>query len=255
MRFLSFSLAWAGVLLAAAWAAEPPAAEPAAVADVVAELRELTLDVTGPAEAEPGRLVVLDSADIPATARAWHLLNPPADDNHQVVHGGEQFIFSTRYPGRYWVVFAFSVPDRPGVVILPRLLTITGKPGPPGPDNPDPPGPDAPVIPDRRYKLARVAFVAAGRLADRSRAADVAAVHRAVASRIAAGGVKGIDAALSLLNEQLRARLAADFAVWTPWGRAVMGSVLELYKSEQLKTPADLADALEEIADGLEVVK
>lgn len=229
-----------------------------ATSDLRSALRFRQLELDGPEQAEPGRLVVLDSSAIPATARAWHLLNPPADDNHQLVDNGERFLFATRHPGRYWIVFAFSTEESPGVVIVPRLLVI-GDGGDGGDDDrPAPPKPPKPPeIPDGRFKLGRLAWDQAQKLPTsvRKQAGEVAAIHQAVASRIAAGGLKDIDAALEHLATRLASGLGDGFDPWKPWGRAVMGRVTELYKSGELKSLGDLADALEEMATGLELVK
>jgi hypothetical protein len=122
--------------------------------------------IEGSQEAPPDYLCVLDASLVPASATSWTLVNPPEDDNHQVLDDGRLF-FSTGIPGKYQFVFAFVVEndkadEPPEIHQVLHALTITGTPPPvPGPT----PGP---VLPDGQYKLAQMSRDEAIKLGDYS---------------------------------------------------------------------------------------
>ncbi len=206
------------------------------------------IGVDGPETADPGELVVLDAEAIPSTASSWLLVNPPPDDNHQVV--GPRLFFATGIPGEYRFVFAF-MPDAgegpPTIIQTMHTLTITGKPPGPGPIDPEP------VLPDGRFKLAALSRSLALSLNDPSEAGTVAGVYRSIAAQIHAGAIKGERKIFEQVGKLLRERLGDAFEAWAePFGRPISDKLSELFKAGELKTDEDHAAAFGEIALGLE---
>jgi hypothetical protein len=125
------------------------------------------------------------------------------------------------------------------------------------------PGPPPPPPPADRLGLTRASAngLAAVPLTSRQlSAAKLAVAHRAVRAdllgdKYAAEEKKGPDwlaeAVLNAKREANRAALAAEAANWKPWAASVDSAVTVLYQDGRLKTRADWAEALGEIAAGL----
>jgi hypothetical protein len=187
----------------------------------------------GPAEAEPGKLVILDASDIPSSGRTWQAIACPPD-SFEVADDGHRLFFATSKPGRYWFVFSYT--DDVDQLIqetraiqseMARLLaakeplieelssaqqgldTVLGsllmaKTAPHSlvhelvitgsiPDDDRVSPTPDPVIPDGRYKLALLSRSEAMKLSDRDGMDAVAGAYRLIAERITRGELKSVS--------------------------------------------------------------
>jgi len=108
--------------------------------------------ITGPKEARPGSLVVLDATESQGLGRLWLMAVSPEETSFLAVEGGKNCIFASPTPGVYVFVLVVSGTNPnggPAADMATHTVTLTGPRPPPGPDpKPEPkPDPDDPAPP------------------------------------------------------------------------------------------------------------
>lgn len=201
-------------------------------------------------EIAAGKLVVLSSSQ--ADSVVWRLVNPPADDNHQVFDG--RLIFATGVAGEYWFVESAATVDDGKVTqkVLLHLVKV-GTPAPaPGPGPTPAPGPKP--LPEGRFGLAEVTRAAVLKTPgiDRKLCAALASDFGVVASQIAAGTVTTFADANAKVKARTQETRKGVEAAWKPVTDAIGVKLNELLTTKKL-VPADMPGvqtAFEEIRDG-----
>jgi hypothetical protein len=184
----------------------------------------------GPAEAEPGKLVILDASDIPSSGRTWQAIACPPE-SFEVADDGHRLFFATSKPGRYWFVFSYTddvdqliqetrsiqnevsrtlAEKEPVIeelraaqkeldVVVTSLLDAKVSPHSivheliitgTVPDDDKITPGPDPVIPDGRYRLAMLSRAESLKLPDRDGIDSVAFCYRTIAERITRGELK-----------------------------------------------------------------
>lgn len=102
--------------------------------------------VTGPKDARPGSLVVLDATASVGLSRAWILAASPEETSFLPVEGGLKCIFASPTPGKYQFVLVVAGTNQNGgaaVDMAVHVVTILGAAPPIAPPEP-PPDPTRP---------------------------------------------------------------------------------------------------------------
>lgn len=127
-----------------------------------------------------------------------------------------------------------------------------------GSDKPLPPPIPVPVVfPDGRYKLSLLTYKAASNVGgDRATMAQALAKnYDAMISRIAAGTVLNLKAALEEVTNDNKTTLGTSSALWDSFFVTLQDATYTLYNDRKMVTAADFQDACREISAGLKAVK
>lgn len=235
---------------------------------------DLTLD--GPSSATIGDLVELDSGDVPYIGRPTWVVTTPikkggwkvftSNREDDVVKKDNHFVFSTPYPGKYCVVFSFSVIDSEGMKpegvdktkvktqSIIHWINITSLDETPTPD----PTPDIVPTPkiDEKYGFITLTKKWLGEMPEvqRSKKSDVSDVFASVSAQIAAGTIKDMDEIISKTASSIRTKIPnqLDRDVWNKFFMTKMSSQLEDLDNEgKLNTLDNYKDCWAEISRGL----
>lgn len=242
--------------------------------------------IAAPTQVSFGRMVKL-VAEVPnATALSWMVVNPPEDDDHEVVDGGKRLFFSTGVPGNYLFVLAAAIEDgdKTKIVQVRHMLRVNGPglppvttpvPNPfPVPTPTPPPVPiptpiptptpvptPIPIPPDSHYGLVSFARQMASAMVvgdpQKKENAKALALRYGVVSAFLATG--SIEASPEIVfKEQAKvnkAQLGDTVKAWYPFFVSLDAKVLDLHKAGLLNTKQAWAEAWVEIAVGLGEVK
>lgn len=201
--------------------------------------------VTGPTDAVPGELVVLDAAKSEAQSYAWTVI--PETKNHRVFEQGKILVLSSGSESKFVVVLAVAKDGQVAQAVHAVVFRAGPHPHPgPAPPPPAPPGPD---LPDGRYKLAKWAYDNSAGL---PKAKDIGQCFAATAAKIAAGVLGDPpsvekdtrDCNRNLLGEPEREQWRGFFA-------QLKEKLITLDESGELRTLADYQTAWTELAIGL----
>ena len=183
----------------------------------------------------------------------------------QGVGGGMVVQFSAAKQGRYFVVFASHADN----TILHSTPVIVGgdgpspspgpgprpDPSPPGP-GPAPPAPPSPPAPGK-YNLAPFVFEQTMKLTPsaRQKAPAVAGVFRGVAAAINAGTLRTGNQIADETRKGVTQAYGTEAAAWKPVDTSVQQALAKLAAEKRIRSAAELAEAYDEIALGLEAVR
>lgn len=199
-------------------------------------------------QAKPGLIEL--RIDAPAGADVSWESRQPLDLVIRTYEAGNVAIFCRHNAGRVVIVSDVIDWEARKRTKTTWLVDIDGEsPSPPSPPDPEPPPPEP-----TRYGLDRVASEAllAVPAGSRSIAPAVASNFTTASGMIRAGGLRTIDAALEHVREANRAVFGSHRASWEPWLEKVGFAVDALQDAGKLKSVNDYADALTEIANGLQ---
>ncbi|GAB5444854.1 MAG: hypothetical protein Fues2KO_52030 [Fuerstiella sp.] len=214
---------------------------------------QATAVITGPEQANPGDLIILNGDESYADDLAWSLVN--SDKAFLPVDSNQKCVFASGIPGTYIFVLAASKAseDVGSTVAVARHSVRIGKPQPepepgPGPKPPQPPSPPSPPAPDLTG-VAKASFDAVSKI--NARSDEIAAVSQAL--KTTAGKAAGLSWSIKQMNEayasEMRATVFAQQEArdrWTPYA--------EFYASTMRPT-TDVLDAVENfnaMAEGLD---
>lgn len=240
-----------------------PAPQPIILAQQKAS--EVVAVIDGPAQSDPGDLIILDGSDsIGVDAAKWVLASqPPGVDKSRsllAVDGGMRAVFASGTSGQYKFLLSVAgvVEGKAQLSIATHVLTIgTPTPGP-QPPGPQPPGPTPPPVLTGWAKFAydnALSIVASSR----GKASELASNMESVGSALAAGAygtgpeIDQIAAALSVLTIKNRETLPPGpfREAWTPWLTAWASKASTDLKG---KSKADHVTAFQETAKGLKEI-
>lgn len=213
--------------------------------------------IDAPTEVEPGDLIHLDANGFNSPPYSWRFVNPPSDKDWKVGRDGSELFASIKKPGIYYVVLSFvdSEQEIKVPILVLHSFTVKGeipKPGPtPDPDDPVTP---EPIIPDGKYKLAKLSYDEALKISSKPKLPELVEVYRSIASQIRAGGLKGDVAIGTATRNRLQESLGNAFDTWKPWGQAISLQLNSLASSGKLISDDGYAEAYAEIATGLEIL-
>jgi hypothetical protein len=240
---------------------------------------DLTLD--GPISATIGELVELEAGDIPYSgAPSWVMVQPPKKGGWKVFTSSREdgiskkdnhFVFSTPYPGKYCVVFSFTIIDAKGmkpegvtesnlktqsIIHWINVTALDEKPEPePQPDKPEPKPEPKPEDPGK-YGFLKLAKEWAALIPEpqKSRRSDVSAAFESVAAQIAAGTIKDMDEIIQKTASAIRNKMPdqKDRDVWNKGFMSKLSGQLEVLDSEsKLNTLDNYRECWAEISRGL----
>ena len=119
--------------------------------------------VTGPKEARPGSLVVLDASESQGLGRLWVLASAPEETSFLPVDGGLKCIFASPTSGKYvfiLVVSGTNVNGGPAVDMVQHVVTLFAANPPPAPPVVvQPPPVVPPVVVAPPVKVDRVTYL------------------------------------------------------------------------------------------------
>lgn len=215
-------------------------------------LAQATAVISGPTEAAPGDLIILDASQSDCDARVWLLVG--SDKSFLQFEGGNKCVFASGAEGQYHFVLSTAKlsDSAASIATVKHTVTIGGGPQPnPGPSpNPNPgpspiPNPNPPKPPEPELTgLAKMAFEAATGLDRRpGECSRVAGIYETAASKALALGWTMQE----LHAEAKKAAFtdAATAARWKPFN-AFLASAMA-----GKTTVSDAAAALSDIAKGL----
>lgn len=114
-----------------------------------------TAVITGPKEARPGSLVVLDASSSQGLGRTWLLAVSPEPTSFWMPESRLQMLFASPTPGDYTfvlVVAGTNANGGPAVEMATHTVTLLGPRPPPTPPVPTPPGPTPGPVPTQGPK-------------------------------------------------------------------------------------------------------
>ena len=209
--------------------------------------------IVGPSGGIPGDLLVLDSSESEGDHFAWMV--EPSEVNEKpsflVLEQGRKCIVCS-VPGKYIVVLAASSAD--GVQLAKWTVVVAGdRPEPQPKPNPNPKPKPEPQPTPSKYGLVEVArgAVALVPAESRGKSAALADAFDSVASQIAAGALRTVEAIIDSNRIQSKAALGDDYDAWKPATTTISKAVGELAADGKLKTLEQHQEAWEEIAKGL----
>lgn len=224
--------------------------------------------ITGPSGGVSGDKIVLNSRDSEnATQYRWQVESDrPEGAVYEVDATGEECRVLS-YPGTYWVMLIVGdgmhiaetvrhklvIQPSPSPGPLPPGPTPGPKPIPPVPV-PVPPVPVPIVLPDGEFLISKDVLAWANEVQGPTRAKEAAAMAGAaesVAAAISAGALKGPQEILSAMLAANNAALGDRSSAWDAFGSKFSDRLQKLYTAGRLKTPANWAQMLREVAAGL----
>lgn len=129
-----------------------------------------------------------------------------------------------------------------------------GKPGPLPPPGPQP-DPDPTPTKFGLVNAVRVWVTSFVDPSSRSSAQALAGSFRGISSAIAAGTIAAPQAILTETKNANNAALGANVRAWEPFGEKLSAEIKRLYLEKKIVTPADFAEAWNEVATGLEAFR
>lgn len=211
---------------------------------------EATAVVTGPEQAAPGDLIILDATKSDCDAIKWTLAN--STKSYLPVNNDRQCVFASGEAGQYVFVVSTAKAEGSVATVAVAKFTITiGSPQPtptPGP-TPVPPIPPQPVL----TGLAKQAYdFAKGLQYKPGEAAQLAAVFRDVAAQ-AKNLNWGLSQIASSVGTEAKAKFFNSPDVVTRWGS--FSTQFFVPTLQQVKDSTTAVQVLNDIATGLEAVE
>lgn len=237
---------------------------------------DMTLD--GPVSATIGELVELEAGDLPYSGSpSWIMVQPPKKGGWKVFTSTREdgvskkdnhFVFSTPYPGKYCVVFSFTLIDAKGmkpegvneanlktqsIIHWINVTALDEKPDVvPDPVKPDNPPPKV----DEKYGFITLAkkWVSEMPEPQRAKKSEVSDVFASVSAQIAAGTIKDMDEIISKTAANIRTKIPSqsDRDIWNKGFMTKMSAQLEELDSQgKLNTLDNYRECWAEISKGL----